>query len=219
MNRSVLRQQISHIVRPPNVNHRHKHPASPKKNDVKQNPESRLTFKVPYSDIEIVMFATGGEKRSHGFIYNPLKAVPPIPWSRDCPHCQKGPKDWKPSVQQAVRTLGSTRFDPPCRYEFEVGRNYLMAGMFDRGDWTLRIFRRDRQLVMDVIQLAGKLPLYQGPTSDFRSRYIDRALKLILSARVPSDEEIQACLKGLLNVDVSTETDCLKKLPKNVHIQ
>lgn len=176
---------------------------------VKQNPESCLVFEVPYSDVEIVMFATGNEKRSHGLAYNPLKVASPIPWSSDCPHCQKGPKDWKPSVQQAVRTLGSTRFDPPCRYEFEVGHNYLMAGMFDRGDWTLRIFRRDRQLVMDVIQLAGKLPLYQGPISDFRSRYIDRALKLVLSARVPSDREIQTCLRGLSGV---SETDCPKRL-------
>lgn len=155
-----------------------------------------LVFSVPYTDVEIVSFI--GEKKSQGIIYNPLRAVAPIPWSSKCPHCQQGQqKEWKLDIRKALQLICSVKFSAPNNYEFYITHKYRASGQLDLSGWCLRVFRSDRKLTMDVIQLTEHLPVFDGPVQDFRSRFVSRGLKLIFSARMPSSNELQACMKGL----------------------
>jgi hypothetical protein len=171
-------------------------------------PADCLTFEVPWSDVEIVAFIE--KDGAAGIAYHPRILNSTIPWSSACPHCFQGkPTKLGPGARQAIKVMCSARRHQPNKYQFVLSPQYLATGKMDRDGWTIKVRRPDKRLILDVIQLTGQPPASQGPTQEFRSAAVVRGLRLILSGRVPSAEEIKACVRGLRSCP-SSLTPCWK---------
>lgn len=162
----------------------------------KVTPADCLTFRVPWSDIEIISFIARDE--TAGIAYHPRIMNSAIPWSSACPHCLRGKlTKLRPGTRQAIRVLCSARRRRPSEYQFILSPHYLVLGKSDKSGWMVKVIQQDKNLILDVIQLASQPPVFNGPMKEFRSTIVNRGLKLILSGRAPLAGEVGACVRDL----------------------
>ena len=155
-----------------------------------------LIFKVPYADTEILAFLNK-KNPPWGLVYNPLKLTHPKPWSSKCVHyCQRKKHNyWSRSTRLSVKILCSCNHFSPNQLEFILPPNYRIREKPDHDGWD--VFRIDKELVMNVFCQPDHPPVLLGNVQEFRSVHVRRGIKLLLSARVPSNSETEALLKAL----------------------
>ena len=156
-----------------------------------------LAFKIPNTDVEIIAFAAGTTLR--GLVCNPKRLLSPTPWSGACSHCQQGGQDrkWGKAAMEAVRIMCSTKLVPPNAYNWEFSPHHKARGKLNPDGWNITIENPDKNLLLTVIHLNNQPPMLIGLAREFRSEHVRRGIKLILSGRVPADNEVEACMMGL----------------------
>ena len=156
-----------------------------------------LAFRVPNSDVEIIAFAAGTTLR--GVVCNPKRLLPPTPWSGECPHCRQGGSDrkWGKAAMEAVRIMCSAKLIPPDVYEWDFSSHYKARGKLNPDGWNVTIEQPEKNIILNVIHHNKQPPILIGLAREFRSEHVRRGLGLILSGRVPADNEVEACMRGL----------------------
>lgn len=177
-----------------------------------------LAFRVPNTDVEIITFAAGTTLR--GMVCNPKRLLPPTPWSGACPHCRQGraehgqggwgwqarsprrgqggsDRKWGKAAMEAVRIMCSARLIPPDVYEWNLSPRHKARGKFHSTGWIITVERPEKSLILHVIHYNNQRPILVGLAREFRSEHVRRGLGLILSGHVPTDNEVEACMRGL----------------------
>jgi len=163
--------------------------------------ENYLAFKVPHTDIEIISFRFNSGLM--GVVYNPLKAIPPSPWLGTCLHCRTGKLcEWGLSARRSIQLLCTAKIMDNDEYELKLPNWYEIRWKINQREMVLRVLNQNKCLTLNVIKLPGQSPIFDGPKQKFRSIHIDHALKLLLSARVPANNEVTTCLSSLLAFSV-----------------
>ena len=170
-----------------------------------------MVFSVPYTDIKILALIDGDGMK--GAIYNPCQLTKPMPWLDRCPHCREGRQGRVPvKIRRAIQVLCSARPGRSRRdgcddgYRLALPNGWkIWAGRTDEG-WTIRVRKPDGN-TLHVVKRTGNEPIeIQEPARGFRSPILLRTLRMLFSAQVPSERDVQAILLPLRKMDPATLT-------------
>ena len=163
-----------------------------------------LIFSVPYTDIKLLALVDRNGMR--GAIYNPGLLTMPVPWLDRCPHCREGKQKRIPlKIRKLVQVLCSNRPDGPDGYRFALPNHYRIGTRLTPKGWGIRIRKPENGDTQHVIKLKGKEPMeLRGSAREFRSPVLLRTLKMLFSAREPSENEIQAILSPLRTIELNS---------------
>jgi hypothetical protein len=159
-----------------------------------------LIFTVPYAGHEVL--AISGEERVAGVAYDPLSTSPPTTWLGDCARCLLGSRRVPLKVRRAVKCLATLK-PTSTGYSFRVSTGkkttHVVRAKKVREEWVLTVrSRRNKTLTPLVVTLQnGATKTSGGKPRDYRSPVLLRTLRLLLSAREASENEIEAVLRGL----------------------
>jgi hypothetical protein len=162
---------------------------------------TRLVFTVPYMSYEILVFA-GGERNS-GITYDPLSTSPPKIWLAGCELCDRGDRRVPLKVRRAVRCLSTLKPTVSGGYAVKVctgkkATHSIKARRHQR-DWILAIRDLCDKTLPDL-KVTGHNGTYtstSGKPRDYRAPVLLRTLRLLLTAREASGQEVEAILRGL----------------------
>jgi hypothetical protein len=154
-----------------------------------------IAFPVPYTDAVILASASKG--RLSGMIYNPLVNRPPDPWRHDCPHCQQDTSTrWPLKARKALRMFRLATVKSGS-WELELAPDHAFRGKLGEDGWK-GIVAYDDGREIEIKQTPGRPPAHiAGTRANKPSKLASRNLKLILMARMPMANEIEACLASL----------------------
>jgi hypothetical protein len=162
---------------------------------------TKLVFAVPYTSYEILVFVKG--KKVAGISYDPLSTSPPRTWLAECERCCLGDRRVPLKVRRAVRCLSTLK--PAVNGEYTVkvctGKKatHAVKARRHQRDWTLTA-RDLRDKTLPDLKVAGHGGTYtstSGKPRDYRAPVLLRTLRLLLTAREVSEQEIEAILRGL----------------------
>ena len=159
-------------------------------------PPKWIAFPVPYT--EAVILASVSKGRLSGMIYNPLVNRPPDPWRHDCPHCQRDTSTrWPLKARKALRMFRLATVSRSGSWEMELAPGHTFRGKLRENGWIGTVACPEgRELAIE--QSPGKPPArIAGTLANKPSKLASRNLKLILMARMPMANEIEACLASL----------------------
>jgi hypothetical protein len=162
--------------------------------------EVRLVFTVPYAGHEILVVASGG--RVAGVAYDPLSTSPPWTWLSGCGRCLPGSRRVPLKVRRAVRCLATLK---PASTGYDVrvatGRKttHVVRARRVRGEWVLTArSRRDETIPpLKISGRGGAATPTEGRPRDYRAPVLERTLRMLLTAREVTEQEVEAVLRGL----------------------
>jgi hypothetical protein len=157
-----------------------------------------LVFTAPYSGDEILLI-NNDTNPPLGIVYHPLKMDVPIAWMTNCPHCQRGQQlGLDIALKRAVQILCSRQVQKDSEL-YQIPTNDVPCSAVCRTDGAkiiVTLNQADQPPVKAVWN--GRQFITHGSYTLLRSKIVDRALRLISSARTISTRETLACLKPLL---------------------
>jgi hypothetical protein len=161
---------------------------------------TKLVFTVPYTSYEILVMV--GETIA-GVAYDPLSTSPPRTWIAGCERCDSGDRRVPLKVRRAVRCLSTLK--PPVSGGYTVkvctgkkATHSIKARRHQR-DWVLTA-RDLRDKTLPDLKVTGHGGTYTstgGKPRDYRAPVLLRTLRLLLTAREASEQEVEAILQGL----------------------
>ena len=160
----------------------------------------KLVFTVPYTSYEILTIVRG--KEVAGITYEPLSTRPPKTWLGDCGSCLTGSRRVPLKVRRAVRCLATLR-PSGTGYDVRVatGRKttHVVRARKIRDEWILTVrSRRDKTLPpLKVTGRDGAGSPAEGKPRDYRAPVLLRTLRMLLTARETTEQEVEAVLLGL----------------------
>jgi hypothetical protein len=161
----------------------------------------RLVFTIPYTSYEILVFAKG--ERNTVITYDPLSTTPPKIWLAGCERCARGDRRVPLKVRRAVRCLATLKPTVNGGYTVKVctGKKDTHSVKAQRSprDWILTV-RDLRDKPLPDLQVTGRAGTYtstRGKPRDYRAPVLLRTLRMLLSAREASEQEVRAVLQGL----------------------
>jgi hypothetical protein len=162
-------------------------------------PLAPLVFTIPYSGAEILLKHDCGLV---GAVYHPTKMTSVIPWSAECSHCRGGRQVGVDlSTKRAIQTLCSRIMVDDVEVYSVLTNGEPCSVLCDRQGGKGILFRLlwPGRSMIDVPWSNGHVDAKRSDLST-RSKILERALKLIASAKPISKREAAACLKPLLDV-------------------
>ena len=172
-----------------------------------------MVFSVPYTNVKILAIIDGDRMR--GAIYNPYQLTKPRPWMDRCPHCKEGQQRGIPvKIRRAIQVLCTIQPDGPDGYKFTLPNRYRIGARRTEKGWGIRIRKPANGATLHVVKMEGQEPVgLQESAREFRSPILLRTLRMLFSAMVPSEKDVQAILLPLRNQDLmslppSQKTPC-----------
>jgi hypothetical protein len=157
-----------------------------------------LVYSDATSGYEILSIEQGGVLK--GVVYHPKKFSIPVVWSDDCTHCRLGQKSAMNIHLKRLVQLLCSQDRSEDGLSFIVPTNiqpYHLSCKHDNDGWIVKAKRVGSEEVLDVIARTGEKVLYSKKLREFQSRLLHRCLRLLFTARVPTDTELSAILKPL----------------------
>ena len=129
-----------------------------------------------------------------------------MPWLDSCPHCREGLQKGLPiKIRRAIQVLCTIQPDGPDGYRFTLPNRYRIGARMTESGWGLRIRKPANGATLHVVKMDGQEPIgLQESARDFRSPILLRTMKLLFSAQVASENDVQAILLPLRKQDLTS---------------
>lgn len=160
---------------------------------------TRLVFTVPYAGREILAIVSEG--RVAGVTYDPLSTSAPTTWVAGCERCLTLRDRRVPlKVRRAVRCLSTLRLTTKgftARVVTGTEYTHVVRARRHQGEWVLSVRCRGNETLAPLEVTGSDSRVTGGRPRDYRSPVLRLTLRVLLSAREPSEREVQAILSGL----------------------
>ncbi len=163
----------------------------------------QLIFPVPNTSYEIMVFAD--DMKTVGIAYDPLSTRPPRSWTSECERCQLDDRSIPLKVRRAIRSLSTIVLVARGGYSIKVhtGKKHSHTIWVKAGlkDWHLSIRCRKQKLLspMKITGCKGTITSQAGSMRKWRGPVLVRTIRMLLGARVGSENEVRAVMLSLPN--------------------
>jgi hypothetical protein len=162
---------------------------------------TKFVFTVPYTGYEVLTIAR--EDNVAGIAYDPRSTSPPTTWLGNCGLCLLGSRRVPLKVRRAVQCLATLKPTSTGGYTIKVSvgkkRTHAVRAQEHLGKWilTIRSLVRKSQKPLKVTGRDGAITSTKGRPRDYRAPVLQCCVRLLLSAREASEQEVQSILRGL----------------------
>jgi hypothetical protein len=155
----------------------------------------------PFSGFEVLAIRT--RRGMMGVAYDPRSTTLPVPWTSDCPHCQRGRQrglsaQLRREIQFLLSEAPHLRRKRALHYVVPPASRPLSVTYWrTRQAQHVMAVRHDHRSPLGITCRPGSPLAYDGDRRSFQRPILHRCLRFLLSGRPALPAEVSACLGTL----------------------